>query len=91
MIPITFLLNFLNIKVLNYLIECLNLLDNKYEEIEKIRIDFPLFRHQPKQDFLKEVIFAPEIDGASYTQRVFLFAQLEYFRNTDEPNSRKIS
>jgi hypothetical protein len=67
----------------------LNLLDNKYEEIEKIRIDFPLFRHQPKQDFLKEVIFAPEIDGASYTQRVFLFAQLEYFRNTDEPNSRK--
>ncbi len=76
-------------KSFNYLIECLNLLDNKYEEIEKIRIDFPLFRHQPKQDFLKEVIFAPEIDGASYTQRVFLFAQLEYFRNTDEPNSRK--
>ena len=73
----------------NYLVDCLNLLDEKYEEIKKIKIDFPLFRHQPNQDFLKEVIFAPEIDGASYTQRVFLFAQLEYFRNTDEINTQK--
>jgi len=73
----------------NYLVDCLNLIDEKYEKIEKIKIDFPLFRHQPTQDFLKEVILAPEIDGASYTQRVFLFAQLEYFRNTDEINTQK--
>jgi hypothetical protein len=70
----------------NYLVECLNLINNKFDEIEAIEFDFPLFRHQPKESLIKTVTLESD---ASYTQKVLLFAQLEYFRKVENIDSQK--
>ncbi len=71
----------------SYLVECLNLINKKYDEIISISFNFPFFRHTPKENFLKGVIL--DTDGASYTQKVLLFAQLEYFRKVKNVDSQK--
>lgn len=71
----------------NYLVECLELINTKYGEISSINFNFPFFRHSPKKSFLKDITL--DTDGASYTQKVLLFAQLEYFRKVQNINSQK--
>lgn len=71
----------------NYLVLCLNLINNKYEEFSTIAFDFPFFRHSPKENFLNEITL--NTDGASYTQKVLLFAQLEYFRKVENIDKNK--
>lgn len=71
----------------NYLVECLELINTKYSEISSIKFNFPFFRHSPKESFLKDITL--DTDGASYTQKVLLFAQLEYFRKVQNVNSQK--
>lgn len=63
-----------------YLVECLDLLQIKLAEIKNVQILFPLFRHQPKNDFFNEVLIE---DNVSYTQKVLLYAQIEYFRRVN--------
>jgi hypothetical protein len=70
-----------------YLVNCLNLINSKYEVISSIDFDFPFFRHTPKENFLKDITI--DSGGASYTQKVLLFAQLEYFRRVENVNSQK--
>lgn len=70
----------------NYLVDCLNLINDKFNEIELIKFNFPLFRHKPKESLLKTITLDTD---ASYTQRVLLFAQLEYFRKVTDVNTQK--
>lgn len=70
----------------NYLVECFNLITDSLSEIEAIEFDFPLFRHKPKESLLKTITLESD---ASYTQKVLLFAQLEYFRKVINIDSHK--
>lgn len=64
-----------------YLVECLGMYERRLDEIEKIKLDFPFWRHKSAETFLKAVVH--EEGGASYTQKVLFFAQTEYFRNVE--------
>ncbi|UJH92091.1 DUF262 domain-containing protein [Antarcticibacterium sp. 1MA-6-2] len=70
----------------NYLVECLNLIDDHFVEIEAIKFNFPLFRHEPKESLIKTITLESD---ASYTQKVLLFAQLEYFRKVKIIDTQK--
>ncbi|QRI48306.1 DUF262 domain-containing protein [Elizabethkingia anophelis] len=70
-----------------YLVECLDLLKNKFSNIRKSLLTFPLFRHKPKDNFFNQVLV--EEEGASYTQKVLLYAQMEYFREVDSYDELK--
>jgi hypothetical protein len=70
----------------NYLVDSLNLINENYDKINSIEFDFPLFRHTPKESLLKVITLDSD---ASYTQKVLLFAQLEYFRKNTNINSQK--
>lgn len=69
-----------SIEDFQYLTECLDLFVKKYDVINGLLLDFPFFRHSPSENFLKEITLTT---GASYTQKVLFFAQIEYFRNND--------
>lgn len=87
MILIIYIPSFFGIEDFNYLVDCLNLINDKLSDIESIKFNFPLFRHKPKEDSLLKAITL-ETD-ASYTQKVLLFAQLEYFRTVADVESQK--
>lgn len=71
-----------------YLTEVLDLLTSKFGEINTYELNFPLFRHETIEGFLKKITS----DGrSSYTQKVLLYAQIEYFRRNNEFNSQKYS
>jgi hypothetical protein len=70
----------------NYLVDSLNLINQNYNKINSIKFNFPLFRHTPKESLLKVITLDSD---ASYTQKVLLFAQLEYFRKNATINSEK--
>jgi hypothetical protein len=70
----------------NYLVDSLNLISENYNKINSIKFDFPLFRHTPKESLLKVITLDSD---ASYTQKVLLFAQLEYFRKNTNIESEK--
>lgn len=72
-----------------YLIEVLDLLASKFEEIKAFNLDFPLFRHKTDEGFLKKI--TSDSKGSSYTQKVLLYAQIEYFRRNNEYDSEKYS
>lgn len=65
-----------------YIYKVFDLYSVKYNKYEfELNINF--FRHNPKSNFLKEVIFedntfSPQVNSASYTQKVLLYAQTEY-------------
>jgi hypothetical protein len=63
-----------------YLVEILSLLTDKLETINSFEISFPYFRHSVEEGFIKKII--RDNKGSSYTQKVILFAQLEYFKRT---------
>jgi len=66
-----------------YLVECLHLYSKEFNDLIKDTIlDFPFWRHEPKHNILDEVVF--DGSGASYSQKVLFFAQVEYFRKTKE-------
>ncbi|MCC4211301.1 DUF262 domain-containing protein [Leeuwenhoekiella parthenopeia] len=69
-----------------YLVECLNLINDHFIEIEAIKFNFPLFRHEPKESLVKTITLESD---ASYTQKVLLFAQLEYFRKVKNVDTQK--
>lgn len=69
-----------------FLVEILNLLIDKFETINSIEISFPFFRHSVEEGFLKKI--TRDNKGSSYSQKVILYAQLEYFKRTsnyDQP------
>lgn len=60
-----------------YVRSCLELLSEKIELISGINSDLPYWRHKPQKNFISEVVYNET--AASYSQKVLLFAQLEYF------------
>lgn len=63
-----------------YLVEILNLLIDKLETINSFEISFPYFRHSVEEGFIKKI--TKDNKGSSYSQKVILYAQLEYFKRT---------
>lgn len=72
-----------------YLMKSLDLLLHDFHKIESMRFGFPLFRHAPKENIIKEVLINE--DSGSYTQKVLLYAQLEYFNRTENINNNNYS
>ena len=70
-----------------YLSEVLDLLASNYGEINTYELNFPLFRHETTEGFLGKI--TSDGKGSSYTQKVLLYAQIEYFRRSGEYNSEK--
>lgn len=71
----------------DYLVNCFNLLTIEYDNLSKINININFFRHQPTTSFLHE--FLVDSDEPSYTQRVLLYAQIEYFLKSTVFNLEK--
>lgn len=69
----------------DYLVSCLELYSNRYDEIISIGLDLPFWRHGTTEAFINEVVNG----GASYTQKVLFFAQTEYFLRVKEVNKEK--
>ncbi len=70
-----------------YLSEVLDLLASNYGEINTYELNFPLFRHETAEGLLGKI--TSDGKGSSYTQKVLLYAQIEYFRRSGEYNSEK--
>jgi len=70
-----------------FLVEILNLLTDKFEIIKSFKIDFPVFRHSVEEGFLDKI--TRDNKGSSYTQKVILYAQLEYFKRTPNYDQAK--
>lgn len=75
-------INFITLESYKYIYNVFELYSEKYNNLD-LSINFPLFSHNPKLNFLKEVVFeenvfSPNINSASYSQKVLLFAQIEY-------------
>lgn len=74
--------NYISESSYKYIYKILDIYSKEYNELD-LSINFPLFRHNPKLNFLNEVvfednIFSTNLNSASYSQKVFLFAQIEY-------------
>lgn len=72
-----------------YIKEILDLLSSKYDEIKNYTLQIPFFRHSASEGFISKIV--NDNKGASYTHKVLLFAQLEYFRRCSEYNFEKYS
>lgn len=70
-----------------YLINTLDLLSSKYSEIISFELNFPFFRHAASNGFLKKII--NDNKTSSYTQKVLLYAQLEYFHRNSIYDAKK--
>ncbi|MHA3786845.1 DUF262 domain-containing protein [Flavobacterium hauense] len=65
-----------------YLTKCFEVYSKNYNKLNLV-IDFDLWRHKPKSDFLREIsfednLFSSQINSSSYTQKVLFYAQTEY-------------
>lgn len=70
-----------------YLSNVLGLLTSNFDKIKTYELNFPLFRHETTEGFLKKI--TSDGKGSSYTQKVLLYAQIEYFRRNSDYNSEK--
>lgn len=61
----------------DYLVDFFNLLITEYQNLSEFKFNINFFRHQPNRSFLHE--FLVDSEEPSYTQRVLLYAQVEYF------------
>ena len=71
-----------------YIYEVLEYYSENYANLD-LSINFPLFTHKPKLNFLKEIVFedniySANVNSASYSQKALLFAQTEYLIRNSE-------
>lgn len=64
------------------LVSYLDLLTEIYPIINGDSLKLELFRHSPQQNFLHEIV-----NSSSYTQKVLLFAQIQYFLRLKEKSN----
>jgi hypothetical protein len=79
----------------SYIYNTFELYSKKYS-ITDFNFNINFFRHNPKLNFLSEVtfeenLFSTQINSASYTQKVLLFAQTEYLLKNPEINKEMFS
>lgn len=84
---------FISKETYNYIYKVFEYYSENYNSLN-YSIDFPLFTHKPKSNFLKEVVFedniySANINSASYSQKTLLFAQTEYLTKNLEFNKEK--
>jgi hypothetical protein len=60
-----------------YLVKCYEIYCNLNEEKKNLELTFPLWRHQPNNSFLSEIVFENG-HRTSYTLKVLFYAQTEY-------------
>lgn len=80
-----------SITAFNSLIESFEIFENALKRNINLTLPFPLWRHSHKNSILSEIVFednsfSPNINSASYTQKVLFFAQTEYLRNISKFN-----
>lgn len=63
------------------LVNYLDILTTSYPIIIENELDLIFFRHSPEKDFLHEML--TNTSEVSYTQKVLLFAQIQYFSNLE--------
>ncbi|MFT6502913.1 MAG: hypothetical protein ACJASQ_003045 [Crocinitomicaceae bacterium] len=71
----------------DYLCECFDLYSELKKSPKEIELNFPLFRHTPDKSILSAIVY--EGTNASYSQKVFFFAQTEYLLRNPEFNKVK--
>lgn len=86
-------LNYITENSYKYIFSVFELYSDNYEKLD-FTINFPLFTHKPKSNFLNEVvlednIYSNNINSASYSQKAFLFAQTEYLLRNSEFDKEK--
>ncbi len=62
-----------------YLIRCLDLYANNVSDFEQLKLSFPFWQHEAKEDFFCNLVY----ENASYTQKTLFFAQTEYLLRVD--------
>ncbi len=62
-----------------YLYVCYEIYANFKGYDEKLKLDFPLWRHQPQNSILSNIVYDDQRDN-TYTIKVLFFAQTEYLR-----------
>ncbi|MEO8234328.1 MAG: DUF262 domain-containing protein [Flavobacterium sp.] len=80
--------NYISSETYSYLCQVLEYYSKNYSGLD-LSINFPLFTHKPKSNFLREVVFEDNIysantQSASYSQKALLFAQTEYLLKNPE-------
>ncbi len=85
--------NYITEESYKYIYSVFELYSKNYKHID-CSINFPLFTHKPKLNFLNEVtiednIYSNNINSASYSQKAFLFAQTEYLLKNSEFDKEK--
>lgn len=70
-----------------YLSDVLDLLTSNFDTIKTYELNFPLFRHDTSEGFLRKI--TNDGKGSSYTQKVLLYAQIEYFKRSSDYNLEK--
>ncbi|MBU2629341.1 MAG: DUF262 domain-containing protein, partial [Proteobacteria bacterium] len=74
----------------NYLIDCFEIYKKIITEKNKLDLNFPMWRHNPKTSIISEIVFEDnifsQINSASYTQKVLFYAQTEYLLKANEFN-----
>ena len=68
----------------NYLSECLDIYCHIYNKNTSLKLDFPLWQHEPKDNIFTALVY--ESNNASYTQKVLFYAQTEYLRRVSDFN-----
>ena len=66
-----------------YLMDAFNIYEKALNNNLELRLTFPFWRHKVQDSFLSSVVFednvySAQINSATYTQKVLLFAQTEY-------------
>lgn len=79
----------MNKKDFEYIKDILDLLSSKYDEIKNYNLHIPFFRHSAPEGFISKIVNDNKV--ASYTHKVLLFAQLEYFKRCSDYNFEKYS
>ena len=78
-----------------YLTECFDIYNKITSDRTDVKLKFPLWRHEPRENILFEIVFEDnpystiQINSASYTQKVLFFAQTEYLKRVDQFNFDK--
>jgi len=70
----------------DYLFECFEIYNDLENKCIDLSLDFPLWRHQPKNSILSDIVYeegASSIASASYSLKVLFYAQTEYLRRVD--------
>jgi len=67
-----------------YLYRCLEIYSQVYEQNIPLELNFPLWQHAPEENFFSVTVY--EGNNATYSQKVYFFAQTEYLRKVGVDN-----